>query len=130
MQPIILLHRCLQQYLRAFVHNKPKQWGKYLHWTEWNYNTTEHSATRVTPFQVVYGKPPSSIPTCILNTSNIEAIDTNLSRRKEVFTLLWQNLLKVQKNEKTGSHRTTYEFRLEIGYISSSNPFINNQWFN
>ena len=29
-----VVNRTLQQYLRAFVHNKPKQWERYLHWAE------------------------------------------------------------------------------------------------
>ena len=28
------MNKVLQQYLRAFVHDRPKQWGKYLHWEE------------------------------------------------------------------------------------------------
>lgn len=53
-----VLKRCIQQYLRAFVHYKPKPWEKFLHWVEWSYNTSSHSSTDLTRFQVVYGKPP------------------------------------------------------------------------
>jgi len=35
----------LEQYLRAFVHVKPKLLGKYLHWAEWHYNSAKHSST-------------------------------------------------------------------------------------
>ncbi|MCI20349.1 retrotransposon protein, partial [Trifolium medium] len=57
-----IMNKALQQFLRSFVHNKPKEWGKYLHWAEWHYNTSVHIATGITPFQLVYGKPPPSLP--------------------------------------------------------------------
>lgn len=29
-----IVNKILQQYLRCFVHDKPKQWGLVLHWAE------------------------------------------------------------------------------------------------
>lgn len=52
-----VLNRVLEQYSRAFVHNKPSQWGKFLCLAEWCYNTC-HSTTNLTPYEVTYGKPP------------------------------------------------------------------------
>jgi hypothetical protein len=53
-----IVNKLLQQYLRSFVHDKPKQWGNYLHWAEWHYNTAVHTSTGFSPYQVVYGRPP------------------------------------------------------------------------
>lgn len=47
-----VVNHCVQQYLRAFYHNYPKQWGKFLHWAEWHCNTSVHSSTRMSPFQM------------------------------------------------------------------------------
>jgi len=44
------VNKILQQYLRAFVDDQPKQWGRYLHWAEWHYNTTKHSVIGMTPY--------------------------------------------------------------------------------
>lgn len=52
-----IVNKCLQQYLRAYVHRKPKLWGKFLAWAEWHYNSSIHSATGFSPYQVVYGRP-------------------------------------------------------------------------
>jgi len=45
-----VLNRVLEQYLRAFVHNKPNQWHTFLPLAEWSYNTSTHSATGFSPF--------------------------------------------------------------------------------
>ncbi|XP_014506463.1 uncharacterized protein LOC106766231 [Vigna radiata var. radiata] len=65
-----VMNHTIEQYLRAFVHNKPNHWFKYLPWVEYHYNNAIHSGFRLTLFEVVYGKPPSSIPTYIEDTSS------------------------------------------------------------
>jgi hypothetical protein len=50
-----IVNKVLQQYLRCFVHDKPSQWGQFLHWAEWHYNTAIHTSTGLSPFQIVYG---------------------------------------------------------------------------
>ncbi|MCI53160.1 retrotransposable element Tf2 protein, partial [Trifolium medium] len=74
-----VMNRTIEQYLRAFVHDKPNLWSRYLPWAEYHYNTSVHAASGLTPFQVIYGKPPPSIPSYISGTSNIEACDALLS---------------------------------------------------
>lgn len=86
-----VLSRSLQQDLRAFVHNKPAHGEKYLHWTEWNYNTNVHSATCLTSFQVVYGKPSPPIPSYVLSSSNIEAVNSN----EDLLSLLGENFSRL-----------------------------------
>ncbi|MCH91435.1 hypothetical protein A2U01_0012362, partial [Trifolium medium] len=45
-----IVNKMLQQYLRCFVHDKPKQWGRLLHWAEWHYNTAIHTSTGLSPY--------------------------------------------------------------------------------
>jgi len=56
------VNKMLEQYLRAFIHVEPNLWGKYLHWAEWHYNSAKHSSTWITPYEIVYNQPPSSLP--------------------------------------------------------------------
>jgi len=48
------VNKMLEQLLRAFIHVETKLWGKYLHWAEWHYNSTKHSSTGITPYEIVY----------------------------------------------------------------------------
>lgn len=53
------LNQCLEMYLRCMVYKQPRQWSKWLGLAEWLYNTTLHSAIKMTPFEALYGiKPP------------------------------------------------------------------------
>lgn len=72
-------NRTIKQYLRAFVHHKPSLWHRFLPWAEYHYNTSFHSIAGLTPYQVVYGKPPPSVPSYIVGTSNVVAADDLLS---------------------------------------------------
>jgi hypothetical protein len=51
----------LEGYLRCFVFNKQIQWLKWLPLGEWWYNTSCHTATKMTPFMALYGYHPPSI---------------------------------------------------------------------
>jgi hypothetical protein len=58
-----VVNRCLENYLRCFAGDKPKEWTRWLPWAEWWYNTTYHSATKMIPFEAVYGRPPPILST-------------------------------------------------------------------
>ena len=58
------LNKCLELYLRCFVHDYPKLWVSFLPWAEYWYNSTFQTSIGMTPFKVVYGKDPSSIIKC------------------------------------------------------------------
>ncbi|MCI77461.1 retrotransposable element Tf2 155 kDa protein type 3, partial [Trifolium medium] len=53
------------------------------------------------PFQVVYGKPPPSLPQYLAGTSQLEALDSELTNREIILQNLKKKLLKAQQNMKT-----------------------------
>ena len=91
-----VLNRVLEQYLRAFVHKKPSSWGKFLPWAEWSYNTSRHSGTGVSPFEVTFGRRPPDWPSYVTSTSKVEAVDEFLTDRESIFQDLKKKLQKAQ----------------------------------
>jgi len=109
-----VVHRILQQYLRSFVHHQPSQWGKFLHWAEWHYNSSYQTSVGMIPYQVMYGKPPLSLPQYITRSSTVEVVEQELNSRDHILAKLKANLFKAQNNMKTyvDRHRIPHPFRL------------------
>lgn len=114
-----IVNKALQQYLRCFCHEQPHTWGKFLHWAEWHYNTSIHSSTGFSPFQVVYGKPPPSLPQYIAGSTHIEALDNDLTTREEVLNMLKKKLEKPQAVMKfyADKNRLPHNFKLVIWFL-------------
>jgi hypothetical protein len=89
-----IVNKTMQQYLRCFVHEEPRRWGKFLHWAEWHYNIAIHFATGFSPFEIVYGRSPPSLPTYIAGSSHIQAVDDDLSTRDNILAMVKKMLLK------------------------------------
>ena len=58
---IEIVNKFLEGYLCCFVSNKKTQWVKWLPLVEWWYNTSFHTAAKMTPFMALYGYHPLSI---------------------------------------------------------------------
>lgn len=108
-------NRIIEQYLRAFVHQNPSRWGHYLLWAEWSYNTSCHSATGVTPFEVTFGKKPPNFPHYIAGTAKVDAVDDMLSQREKVFALLRRKLTKAQARMKEVADKRRRELEFAVG---------------
>ena len=93
-----VINRCLEQYLRCFVHQWPRKWHSFLPWAEFWYNTTFHVSTGMTPFQALYGRPPPAVPMYQLGSSPVHEVDQALHSRDEL-------LLQLQKNLATTANR-------------------------
>ena len=98
-----VLNKCLEQYLRAFTHHHPWSWTNFLLWAEFWYNTSFHSSIGMTPFQVLYGKPPRAIQTYQPGTSTIEAVDSELTTREDILAQLKQKFAKSSEEDEASS---------------------------
>jgi len=112
---IEVINKVLEQYLRAFIHDRPTEWFKHLPLAEWSYNTSLHSSTGVTPFEIIYGKPPPSIPNSLLPSSSNEAAESLLRDRTLAHQKLQNCLLKAQLNMKRFADMKRRPKSFEVG---------------
>jgi hypothetical protein len=79
-----VINRILEQYLHCYTYDNPKKWLEWLPWAEFNYNTSVHSSTKITPFEAVYGVPPPSMISYIPGTAKVQAVDYIMRSRDEI----------------------------------------------
>ena len=95
-----VMNRIIEQCLRAFVHRRPRMWGKLLLWVEWSHITSWNAATGSTPFEITFGRKPFNFPDYITGTSRLDAVDEMLKDREETFQCIRKKLLKAQAQMK------------------------------
>jgi hypothetical protein len=90
----------LETYLRCFSSEKKNQWAQWLPLAEWWYNTSYHTATCMTPFEVVYGQKPPSVLSYLPGTSKVQVVDQTLTVREDILRTLKENLVMAQNRMK------------------------------
>ena len=75
-------------YLRRMIGDNPKLWSQYLALVEWWYNTNYHTSMKLTPFQLLYGYPPSIHLPYVPGDWNNAAVDSLLSSREDTMKML------------------------------------------
>jgi hypothetical protein len=91
-----VVNKCLETYLRCFAYENKNQWAQWLPLVEWWYNTSYHTATRMTPFEAVYGQKPPSVLSYLPGTSKVQAVDQTLTVREDILCNLKENLVMAQ----------------------------------
>jgi hypothetical protein len=95
-----VVNRCLETYLRCFITDQPKTWVNWVHWAEYWFNTSFHSATEKTPFEIVYGRAPPALHRWVQGETRVEAIQRDLCDRDEALRQLRNQLLRAQEKMK------------------------------
>src|SRR3981189_2664311 len=50
------VNQILEDMLRMYVMNQPKKWEEYLHLVEFAYNNNFQASTKLSPFEILYGR--------------------------------------------------------------------------
>lgn len=66
-------HRCLNEYLRSFSNEHHDDWDDWVGFYTFVYNTTPHTDSNLTPFELVYGRKPN-LPQDLMNNRTIEPV--------------------------------------------------------
>jgi hypothetical protein len=70
-----VVNKCLETYLHCFASDKQHQWVQWLPLAEWWYNTSYHTTTKMTPYEMVYGQQPPTVTSYLPGTSKVQDID-------------------------------------------------------
>jgi hypothetical protein len=95
-----VVNKCLETYLRCFSSKKQNQWAQWLPLVEWWHNTSYHTTTCMTPFEVVYGQKPPSVLSYLPGVSKVQVVDQTLTVREAILCTLKENLVMAQNRMK------------------------------
>nr|GFC34936.1 Ty3/gypsy retrotransposon protein [Tanacetum cinerariifolium] len=120
-----VVNRILEQYLQCFVSDKPKKWVDWLPWAEYSYNTSVHTSTKFSPFEVVYGRLPPKLVPYIPGTPSVQEVDEYLQDRDSLLKYLRKNLLNAQDHMKANAnrHRRDLEFKEGEFVVAKLQPY-------
>ena len=99
----------------SFCSHQPKKWLQWLPWAEWHYNTTFHTSSKLTPYEVVYGQPPPAVPTYESGTTKVDLVDRSLQERGRILSQLKTNLVSAQVRMKQHADKHRSERSFEVG---------------
>lgn len=102
-------------YLRCFTSAKPNEWVHWISWAEFCYNTSPHTSTRKTPFEVLYGGAAPNLLTYVPGTARVEAVDQTLQARDRVMRELRTQLQQAQERMKAAYDRGRVEREFSVG---------------
>ena len=112
-------HRVLAEYLRHYVKEDQTNWDQWVTFATYVYNTTEHSATGFTPFELLFGHP-SALPSAIkgppqpqYNYDDYIKKPTDCGR----FTSSYRNLTASKGTIKERYDTTARATKLQVGDI-------------
>eukprot|EP01018_Ginkgo_biloba_P018200 Gb_27104 [translate_table: standard] len=110
-----VVNKCLERYLRMCTGDKQKLWVKWLPLAEWWYNTTYHTATRMTPFQALNGYEPPHIVSYLHEIPKVQALTDQVQKMQEILQLLKDNLQMARNRMKQQADQKRSEREFAVG---------------
>jgi hypothetical protein len=110
-----IVKKCLEGYLHYFVSDKQTQWFKWLPLAKWWYNTSFHTAKKMTPFMALYEYHPPSITSSLKEKSKVQAVEDHIENQQQVLQILKDNLTMAQNRMKQQVDQHRSEISFEVG---------------
>jgi hypothetical protein len=95
-----VIKKCLETYLRCFSFERKNQWAQRLPLVEWWYNTSYHTATRMNPFESVYGQNPPFVLSYMPGVSKVQVVEKTLIVREDILHTLKENMVMDKNHMK------------------------------
>ena len=83
---------------------------------EWWYNTSFHTAAKMTPFMALYGYHPPSITSYLRENLKVQAVEYHFEHQQEFLQLLKDNLNLAQNRMKQQAYQHRSEISFNVGY--------------
>jgi len=109
------VNKCVENYLRCMVHDKPNEWTQWLPLAKYCYKTSFHHSSKVTPFQAMYGYLPPRLLSYLLGTTKLAVVEDQLKTRDELLIVLKQNLQLSQNRMKKYVDLKKTDRNFEVG---------------
>nr|GEW93139.1 reverse transcriptase [Tanacetum cinerariifolium] len=110
-----VVNRCLESYLRAFVHDEPRSWNNYLYLAKFWYNTSYHSSIQITPFKALYGIDAETIHDYTAGENRAASIDTSLMEHQRLMEALKGALEKTRHRMAKQANKKRKEKQFKVG---------------
>ena len=110
-----VVNRCLESYLRCMVHERPRDWAKWVSLAEWWYNTTFHTSINTTPYAVVYGQPAPVHMPYLPGDSKVASVDRSLQAREAAIKLLKFYLERARHRMKQQADKKRSDRQFMVG---------------
>ena len=110
-----VVNRCVETYLRCFSAYKPSRWLDWLAWAEYNYNTSFHTTTNITPFKVVYGRDPPPVIRYEWGSTANQEVESVLLQRDAILAELKCHLHRAQQKMKGRVDSKHQEVQWSVG---------------
>ena len=112
-------HRVLAEYLRHYVSGDQTDWDAWVPFATYVYNTTQHSATGYTPFELMFGRP-STLPSAVKGPPEPRYnYDDYVSELKchlqTAHQQAHQSLIKNKEKSKEYYDKTAEQIKFKIG---------------
>jgi hypothetical protein len=112
-------HRVLAEYLRHYINEDQTNWDEWVPYAMYVYNTTVHSATGYTPFELVYGFR-STLPSTLHETPgpqyNYDSYVSELRNRLQTaHEVARENLITTKNKSKERFDQKASEIKLRAG---------------
>ncbi|CAN6212014.1 unnamed protein product [Urochloa humidicola] len=109
------LNQCLETYLRCLVQSCPGKWAQWLSLAEYWYNTTYHSALNITPFEALYGYPPTHFGIVPSDACSVPDLKEWIQQRSAMTKLIQHNLSRAQTRMKLQEDKNRQERQFNVG---------------
>lgn len=110
-----VVNKCLETYLMCFYSDSPGDWKSYLAMAEWWYNSSYHSSIECSPYEALYGRPPSLHLPYLSGESAHDEVDSWLLQREIKLKVLQFHLTRAQHRMKQMKDKYRSKRAFDVG---------------